>query len=230
MDARRFDTLARSLATGATRRHLLRLLPALGLGGLLAGRHRRAAAQVCSCSYVCAPNHPCFNPELCNASCKGKSTKIIGGVIGGGGVRLAAGGEAYLALVATRLAAEDAEAAEFLGQLRWVDLDEDLTLTSHEILNYGPLPDDERGREAIGLARLADDDGDVPFVLRVVVADPRTAEPSTVHLVAGDAALASLDDLVDPPLEPGDFDYEAEGELIDGGLALLRLEVAPPAS
>lgn len=145
-------------------------------------------------------------------------------------MRLSGGGEAYVALIATRLAADDAEAVEFLGQVRWTDGDDGLTLTSRDILRYGPLPNEERGREAVGLAQATGVEGEVPFALRVVVSDPAGTEPSTVRLVAGNAALPSLEGLVAQVPKPSGFEYEAEDDLVDGGLVLLRLEVPAPVS
>lgn len=233
MDVHRFDDLTRFFGTGMPRRRLAKAVAAFGVAGALT-RHavrpvvaqRDPILEKCTeCNQYCDPNSGCYNLNSCNRC---KPVKTIAGVVGAGAVRLEAGTEeAYLAVMSTRLGPADPEITQILGQVEWVDPVQPRTLASRRILDYGPLPGaEERGRQVVGLARVSQVEGDVPFVLRVVVADPAGAEASTVQLVAGDAALESVTDLFEEPPAASGFDYEAEGELSSGGLELLRIEFA----
>src|SRR5688500_18940024 len=95
MDAARFDALARVLAAPAPRRRALKLLAALGLGGVLVrAASRPAVAAVVNCPAETCPTGQC---ALCSAeynrrldmwvcSCRCGSCEMTG-IVGGGALR-----------------------------------------------------------------------------------------------------------------------------------------------
>jgi hypothetical protein len=238
LDGSRFDALARSVAARPSRRRLIGLLAGLGLGGVLprltAGP---AAAQedggVCKLP-TCPPSYTCIS---CSGGGNGKCQTCTclkscrsSGIAGGGAVQTA-GGDAHLALVATRTPARvGQDLFDVVGQVRWTDPAWEragLALESTVVTFYGPLPDVEGGREVIGWMRTDQRTGDLPFVLRVVDAGPPGSGEDTAELWVGDPALA--DDVAggafgaDP--EPSGFGYAAAGTLVSGDLQLVNLAV-----
>ena len=228
MDASRFDGFTRAFGAGLAGRRLAKVLATLLLGMALAGWAPRPAGA-CGCDGACDDTDPaCANRTTCNICIdnyqrflRTKST----GVLGGGGVRLTDGAAAHLDVVATRVGPDAPGApSAVLGQVAWVDPNRGVRLVSVRLLDYGPLPDEARGREVVGLARVTGVDGEAPFVLRVVVAGPARHGSSTVHLVAGDPARERLAGLLDPLPAPSGFAYEADGELLGGGIKLLQFQ------
>jgi len=230
MDASRFDVFTRVFGAGLSGRRLAKVLATLLLGMALAGwAPRPAGACGCGCDGACDDTDPaCANRTTCTICIdnyqrflRTKST----GVLGGGGVRLTDGAAAHLDVVATRVGPDAPGApSAVLGQVAWVDPNRGVRLVSARLLDYGPLPDERRGREVVGLAQVTGVDGEAPFVLRVVVAGPARHGSSTVHLVAGDPARERLAGLLDPLPAPSGFAYEADGELLGGGIKLLQFQ------
>jgi hypothetical protein len=179
----------------------------------------------------CAPGYNCIR---CTGGGNGKCQTCVcqktcaSGIAGGGAVRIA-GGDAHLALVATRSPALDApDLFDVVGQVRWTDPAWEgtgLALESTVVTFYGPLPDVEGAREVIGWMRTDQRPGELPFVLHVVDAGPAGSGEDTAQLWVGDAALA---DAVagggfGATLEPSGFTYEAAGPLVAGDLQLVSL-------
>src|SRR5688500_6169566 len=175
VDASRFDAVARGLAGGLPRRRAVKLLAALGLGGVLVrATSRPAAYTVVNCPEVSCPTGQCvlcsaeYNRRLdmwvCSCRC---GTCEMTGIVGGGALRTAGGGEAHLALLATRTAVPDRpDAFAVVGQVRWSDPAWEgtgLELESINVAVYGPLPDVEGGREAVGWMRTGQRPGEYPF-------------------------------------------------------------------
>src|SRR6266571_4399831 len=228
MDASRFDVFTRAFGAGLSGRRLAKVLATLLLGMALAGWAPRPAGA-CGCDGACDDTDPaCGNRTTCNI-CTDNYQRFLRtkstGVLGGGGVRLTDGAAAHLDVVATRVGPDAPGApSAVLGQVAWVDPNRGVRLVSVRLLDYGPLPDERRGREVVGLAQVTGVDGEAPFVLRVVVAGPARHGSSTVHLVAGDPARERLAGLLDPLPAPSGFAYEADGKLLGGGIKLLQFQ------
>jgi hypothetical protein len=211
------------------------MLAGLGLGGVLLRPALRPAAAtsgfVCSLTRKCDAGY-CYTCQYledgtgCTCSCE-KCQKA--GIAGGGTVAVEGGGEAHLAMLATRYPmGENVFAVE--GQVRWTDPGWEgagLTLESTVVTYYAPLPDVEDGREVLGTVRSAQRPGEFPFVLRAVAARPGALGSATVALWVGDAIEAdpAVAGTFAPAPAPSGFGYAASGTLDAGDLQLLNLAV-----
>jgi hypothetical protein len=218
------------------------LLAGLGLGGVLprlAANPAAARSSAIECPLpTCPPGYTCIscsgggNGECQDCKCL-KSCRSSG--IAGGGAVQTAGGEAHLALVATRTPArERQDLFDVVGQVRWTDPAWEgtgLALESTVVTSYGPLPDDEGGREVVGWMRTEQRAGDFPFVLRVVDAGPPGSGADTAELWVGDPALADAvaGGAFGASPKVSGFGYTAAGTLVSGDLQLVSL-AAPPAT
>ena len=237
VDTTRFDSLAKLLATGGTRRRLVTALAALGIGGLVGRPAGRVSASFSGCPAIdCAPplNLACYENSrgkcyYCKCS-DGKesgtpSTARSGGITGGGLVRTDGGTEAHLLLLATGTPdPTDAETLLFQGLVRWTDPaweGAELQLESAVISGYGPTEGVDGGRDVYGWMRASAVEPTVPFFLQVVDAGGPGSGQDTVKLLVGDTVPPEA--VLHATAPTIGFSYTAEGTLVSGDLSLVTL-------
>lgn len=206
MNARRFDTLARSLARTLPRRGLLGAGAfAAALGTLRVSPGKTAAQDGGSVGLPCVP---------CNCTDGGCDCCIVG-ITGGGVVRTAAG-DVNLVLFATQLA--DDAPQEAAGFVRWLDPNAEggLMLESVGPIAYTWPEGEEHLRMVTGVMTVNGQD-QRPFTLEVFDAGPDLVGQDTARLTVGDGAAAD---------GSSGFGYEAAGTVVGGDLQLLST-VAP---
>jgi hypothetical protein len=144
------------------------------------------------------------------------------GIAGGGAVDLGGERRAQVSLLATRAPnPAQAGADRVVGHLRWVEPDWEgvgLMLQNAQLVGYGPVADEEDGRELFGWLEATATAAVVPFYLRVVAGG---AGRGAARIVVGDAVSEAL--VRGATAEPSGFAYEAEGTLTSGDLALVEL-------
>jgi hypothetical protein len=235
VDTTRFDSLAKLLAAGGTRRRLVKALAALGIGGLLGRPAMRVSASFPGCPPIdCAPpkNLSCqFDKRgkctgcKCTEGTSGTSPLAQSGITGGGLVRTDSGTEAHLLLLATRMIdSTDAESFLVQGLVRWNDPaweGANLQLDAVQITGYGPTEGVDGGRDVFGWMRASAVETMVPFFLQVVDAGGPGSGQDTVKLVVGDSVPP--DALLGATAPTIGFSYTAEGTLVSGDLSLITL-------
>jgi len=234
METTRFDSLAKMLASGSTRRRLVTAFAALGVGGLVGRPAGRVSASFSGCPPIdCAPPNnltcyerrgKCYKCECSNGNTSG-SLQTQSGITGGGLVQIDGGTEAHLLLLATRTPhPTDAETFMAQGLVRWTDPAWEgtgLQLEAVQIAGYAPTEGVDGGRDIYGWLRASAVETVVPFFLQVVDAGGPGSGQDTVKLLVGD--------IVPPDLVLGataptiGFSYTAEGTLVNGDLSLVTL-------
>lgn len=228
MDTTRFDSLAKVLAAGGTRRRLVKSLTILGIGGVVARPAIHAAAQDDNSGCYAVKCEAGYNKECYYKKGKCLGCKCIkdnsGGIVGGGLVRTDGGAEGHLSLIATRTPdPTDTEAFSVVGQVKWTDLaweGAELHLESGQITGYGPTDGVDGGRDVHGWMQASAVDVMVPFFLQVVDAGGPGSGLDTVSLLVGDSVPTEA--VLGATAETIGFSYTAKGALVNGDLALVN--------
>jgi hypothetical protein len=209
------------------------LAAGLGLGGVFVRAAPRAtSAATAKCPNFLCPQGYCLWCEMsadykeCVCGC---SKCASGGIAGGGALRTDGGGEAQVAVFATRTEVPGRPGTyAVVGQVRWTDPAWEgagLALETTTVTYYGPLEGVEGGRAAAGWMRADQAPGAYPFLLRAVDAGPPGSGKDTLALWVGDAVgeEATLAAVPVPEAAPSGFRYAAKGTLVSGDLQLLSL-------
>lgn len=221
MDTRRFDGIAKALAVGTGRRRLLAGIAAGLVGGVVSRSRARPAAAMRRAFCIPIFCDPSCCVHWCHCDCPCPEPEVFG-IAGAGAVQLATG-VSHFTLFASILSdlnlSEQSATDMAVARLQWDDPDAALTIESFSTDFYGPLEGVEGGREVIGWARV-NGEGQYPYLLHAVAAEPRGAGPESVKLLVGDAVL---DDAAATAagLAATGFSYSADGELVGGDLQLL---------
>lgn len=229
METTRFDSLAKVVAAGGTRRRFVTGLALVGIGGAVLRPRLGNAHDIGDCIILSCPSGSksvcTYNEEDVCISCKCVKQRANG--ITGGGVLAVGSGDVNFSLLGTRQP-DPALANAFLvqGHLRWTDAAWEgagLTLQSLQIAGYGPMKDVANGRELIGWLQASAVEAVVPFLLQATVAGEGATEPATVNLFVGDAVPADV--ATGATAVSTGFSYRADGMLTSGDLSLLDLGI-----
>jgi hypothetical protein len=236
METTRFDSLAKMLASGSTRRRLVTAVAALGIGGLVGRPAERVSASFSGCpalkcdpplNIACYENSrgKCYYCKCSDGREAGTPSSARSGITGGGLVRTDGGTEAHLLLLATRTPdPTDAETFNFEGLVRWTDPaweGGELQLESAMISGYGPTEGVDGGRDVYGWVRASAVEAMVPFFLQVVDAGGPGSGQDTVKLLVGD--IVPPEAVLNATAPTIGFAYTAEGTLVSGDLSLVSL-------
>lgn len=130
-----------------------------------------------------------------------------GGIAGGGSIRVD-DGAAHFIVFGSRFVEEGVETPLIFGQLRFVDLRQEMTFESIEVSDYGPIEGgDENARRMTGTVTL-NGIGVHPFALTMVDVDGPGTNLDTIDFAVGADGAADTNEpiyAVNAPLRSGDL-------------------------
>ena len=145
------------------------------------------------------------------------------GMVGGGLARFEQG-EANFSLITSRMQFAGDDSEVIVGTILWVDDQAGLTLKSIAVTDYvvpeqeGPGP-----RRIIGTMSV-NGEGEYPFWLEVVDADPPGSGTDTANLMVGDTAQSGG---YSNSASDSEFSYMANATVVTGDLQDLDIEIDP---